>query len=202
MTSRDQTDQDDVLLTKINAAVKAVNEAEADVKTAQAELVSRAKAAGLLLLEAKKKHPTVKGFASYLQRVDGLALSRAYDFMRLAGGRVTDEQLRQEARERQRRLRAKRAKQAALPGPEPKQPNSVTVTETPAAVLNLGASEIRTVTDAMREQRLLDVEASARALQEFELACRTYLPRMNAGDLRKARDYFNSGAWKPKEEAA
>jgi len=40
-------DQDDVLLTKLNVAVKAANEAEASVTTAQAELVSRSKAVGL-----------------------------------------------------------------------------------------------------------------------------------------------------------
>ena len=41
----------DVLLTKLNLAVKAANEAETSVTTAQAELVSRSKAVGLLLLD-------------------------------------------------------------------------------------------------------------------------------------------------------
>jgi hypothetical protein len=45
------TDAD--LLAKINVAVKAANDAEAKVTTAQAELVSRSKTVGLLLLEAK-----------------------------------------------------------------------------------------------------------------------------------------------------
>jgi hypothetical protein len=51
------------LLERINAAVKAANEVEQSVATAQeeltttqAELVSRSKAVGLLLLEAKKRH--------------------------------------------------------------------------------------------------------------------------------------------------
>ena len=70
-----KNDQDDVLLTKLNVAVKAANEAEASVTTAQAELVSRSKAVGLLLLEAKKLHPKVKDFEAYLKRVDGLKLS-------------------------------------------------------------------------------------------------------------------------------
>jgi hypothetical protein len=60
--------QDDALLVKINAAVKAANEAQANVTTAQTELASRGKAVGLLLLEAKKKHPKVKDFEAYLQR--------------------------------------------------------------------------------------------------------------------------------------
>lgn len=44
----------ELLLEKINVAVKAADEAEAAVSTAQGELVSRSKAVGLLLLEAKK----------------------------------------------------------------------------------------------------------------------------------------------------
>jgi hypothetical protein len=113
-----------VLLTKLNVAVKAANEAETSAKTAQAELVSRSKVVGLLLLEAKRLHPKVKDFEAYLKHVDGLNLSRAYDLLRLAGGRTTDEELRKEARERQRKSRAKTK---ALP--EPPEKVSVTVTE-------------------------------------------------------------------------
>src|SRR5580704_7592379 len=71
------------LLTEINAAVKAANEAERTVTTAQAELVSRSKKVGLFLLEAKKLHAPVKDFEAFLKRVDGLKLSRAYDLLRL-----------------------------------------------------------------------------------------------------------------------
>ena len=42
--------RDDQLLEKLNTAVKAVNDTEKDVATAQAELVSRSKRVGLLLL--------------------------------------------------------------------------------------------------------------------------------------------------------
>jgi len=81
------------LLVKINAAVKTANVAEQSAATAQAEIISRSKEVGLLLLEAKKLHPTVKDFDAFLKRVDGLKLSRAYDLMRLAGGRTTDEEI-------------------------------------------------------------------------------------------------------------
>jgi hypothetical protein len=117
--------QDDALLIKINVAVKAANEAETSVTTAQAELVSRSKAVGLLLLEAKKLHPQVKDFEAYLKRVDGLKLSRAYDLLRLAGGRTTDSELRKEAAERQRKSRAK-----TKTLPKPPEKVSVTITET------------------------------------------------------------------------
>src|SRR5215467_9107236 len=102
------TKADDPLLAKLNKAVAEVNKAEKAVTTAQAELVSKGRAVGELLLEAKKRHPKVVDFEAFLKRVNGLKLSRAYDLMRLAGGRVTDEELRQEARERQRKSRAKK----------------------------------------------------------------------------------------------
>ena len=73
------------LLATINEAVAAANEsAQTKVATAQAELVSRSKTVGLLLLEAKKLHPAVKDFEAFLKRVQGLHLSRAYDLLRLA----------------------------------------------------------------------------------------------------------------------
>ena len=122
---------DTELLTKLNAAVAAANEAETKVTTAQAELVSRSKTVGLLLLEAKKLHPRSKDFEAFLKRIDGLHRSRAYDFMRIAGGRVTDEELRKEARERKQKSRANKKK---LPRPTPKKPEpepKLSVTEPP-----------------------------------------------------------------------
>jgi hypothetical protein len=126
----------DQLLNKINVAVKAANEAEASVATAQAELVSRSKAVGLLLLEAKKLHPAVKDFEAFLRKVDGLKLSRAYDLLRLVGGRTTDEELRKDACERQQKSRANKRKRLPAPEPEQRKPepkDSVTVTESAEA---------------------------------------------------------------------
>jgi hypothetical protein len=187
-------EQDD-LLVKLKVAVKAANEAQTNLTTAQTEMVSRGKAVGLLLLEVKKKHPKVPDFEAYLKRVDGLGgLSRAYDFMRLAGGRVTDEELRKEARQRQQRSRAKKkkieTKSQPLPKPEPepepksepKPEPSVTVTESPATAPNLNAS--------------------ARCLQDFKNACRMCLPRLSEADLKKAHDYFIMEDWKKQKEAA
>ena len=113
---------DVTLLTKLNQAVAAANEAEKTAEKAKDEFVSRSKAVGLLLVEAKKLHPKGKDFEAFLGRVDGLKLSRAYDLMRLAGGRVTDEELKKEARERKQKSRAikkKLSRQAALKKPEP-----------------------------------------------------------------------------------
>jgi hypothetical protein len=175
------------LLDQLNAAVKAANEAETSVTTAQAELVSRSKAVGRLLLEAKKLHPKVTEFEAYLKNVDGLKLSWAYDLLRLAGGRTTDEELKKDARERQQKSRAK-----TKTLPKSSEKVSVTVTETAKVV---GAQTPKEKAAAM----------SAIKLRDFEFACRTYLPKLNEADLKKASVYFNKGAWKQntnKEEAA
>jgi hypothetical protein len=92
---------DKVLLDKINKAVAERNAAETD-------LISKSKAVGLLLLEAKKLHPAKKDFEGFLRRVNGLHISRAYDLLRLAGGRTTDAELREDAAERQRKSRTKK----------------------------------------------------------------------------------------------
>jgi hypothetical protein len=117
---------DEALLDKINAAVAEHNAAEQAVTTAQSELVSKSKVVGQLLLEAKKRHPKVAEFESFLKRVNGLKLSRAYDLLRLAGGRTTDEELRQDARERKQKSRAKKKLPRPEATPDTKPPLSVT----------------------------------------------------------------------------
>jgi hypothetical protein len=112
------TTPSDALLAKINKAVKAANEAEAKVTTAQAELVSRSKQVGLLLLEARKLYPAVKDFEAFLKKVNGLKLARAYDCMAIAGGRTTDEEIRKATRER---VKKHRASKKQLPAPKPKK---------------------------------------------------------------------------------
>lgn len=79
------------LLRKINPAVK-------EMDAARAGYTSRAKIVGELLLEAKTLHPKVNDFEAFLKRVDGLHLSRAYELLRLAGGRTTEAELKKEIR--------------------------------------------------------------------------------------------------------
>jgi hypothetical protein len=171
------------LLDKIRDAFAAVNEAEAAfneaAKTERAELVSRSKALGLLLLEAKKRHPKTEDFKTFLKNVKGLGLSRAYDLMRLAGGRATDEQLRHEARNRQRKSRANRKR---LPPPDP---ISVTVTESAEISVDQRRADMAAL-DTSADERT--DKASARALAEFTVACRTWLPKITVeADRQKAR---------------
>jgi hypothetical protein len=221
-------DQDD-LLAKLNEAVAAANEAEAKVATAQADLVSRSKAVGLLLLEAKKLYPAVKDFEAFLKRVDGLKLSRAYDLLRLAGGRTTDEELRKEARDRKQKSRAK--KKLPRPAPALKKPEPVSVTDPHVtesaeisieqrqaehAALDLSPeleAEPEIVEDAEAEIKRLkalkaklknndeiDTTASAKALAAFKAACGDLLPKMNADDLQLAIDYFAEAVEVPATE--
>jgi hypothetical protein len=196
--------QVDDLLAKINEAVVAANEAAQTVTTAQAELVSRSKAVGLLLLEAKKLHPAVKDFEAFLKRINGLKLSRAYDLLRLAGGRTTDEELRKETRDRVKKHRT--SKNLPKPAPTPKagrgpEPVSVTVTETPEASAEKRKAEYAGLSDEEKKTAeyadWLDAqqkahEVSAHALAEFIVACRMYLPKITQeGHREKVRDLID-----------
>jgi hypothetical protein len=169
------------LLVKLNEAVAVANEAEKTVSTAQAELLSRSKAVGVLLLEAKKLHPAVKEFEAFLKRVDGLKLSRAYDLLRLAGGRITDEQLKKDARERQQKSRASKKN---LPKPTPALPQPKPISVTDPHVTETAEAKLRKAQASANARSAK--EASARCLAEFIFACRQYLPKMTEADKQKA----------------
>jgi hypothetical protein len=183
-------DNDEVLLGKINAAVADHHAAEKAVTTAQAELVSKSKMLGQLLLEVKKRHPKAADFEAFLKRVNGLGRSRAYDLLRLAGGRTTDEELRKDARERVRKHRAKKK----LPTPEPVSVTDPDVTESSKRIIH--SPEI-SAEERLAQNAGLDIEpepiplpdfdrsAEAKrkqrsriALNEFTYACKNYLPRI------------------------
>jgi outer membrane biosynthesis protein TonB len=202
--------QADELLAKINEAVKAADDAQATLTTAQAELVLRSKTVGLLLLEAKKLHPAVKDFETFLKRVDGLKLSRAYDLLRLAGGRTTEDELKRDARERKQRSRASKKMPRPIPTlkkPEPR-PEPVSVTEPPVTETAEATAEKREPERKPAEQKTCGSpeeahkQASTHALSQFEYACRHWLPRMTAADRRKARQLVLDLTSEPKAEAA
>jgi hypothetical protein len=77
MSKSTHSTKSDELLGKIQKAVAAANEVEKTMEATKAELVSRSKIVGELLLEAKKRHPKVADFEAFLKRVDGLSRSRA-----------------------------------------------------------------------------------------------------------------------------
>jgi hypothetical protein len=198
--------QDAELLAKLNEAVAAANEAETKVTTAQAELVSRSKTVGLLLLKAKKLHPAVKNFEAFLKKVQGLKLSRAYDCMRVAGGRTTEEEIRKATRDRVEKHRASK-KKLPRPTPAPKpEPQKLSVTKpdvTETAEISIDERKAHHADlDLSAEEGV--AKTSARCLAEFTAACRMWLPQITVeADRRKACllvAELTSG--KPKAEAA
>lgn len=179
---------DEELLGKINKAVAAANEAEQKSETARTEYVSQSKIVGELLLEAKRRHPKVKDFEAFLKGVDGLKLSRAYDCMRIAGGRATDEQLREEARERKRKSRAKK-----IPKPEPLSVTHTNVTESP----EISAEQRRAESARLDET----AKGSADYLADFKMACRDLLPKItDANDRIDALAYVQTVLKRVREE--
>jgi len=183
-------DNDEVLLGKINAAVAEHNAAERAVTTAQAELVSKSKVLGQLLLEVKKRHPKAADFEAFLKRVNGLGRSRAYDLLRLAGGRTTDEELRKDARERVRKHRAKKK----LPTPEPVSVTDPDVTESSKRITQSAEisaeerlaqnatldteSEPTPVPEFDRSTGVRESQRSQIPLNEFKFACKNWLPKI------------------------
>jgi hypothetical protein len=202
--------RDSELAAKITVAVKAADAAIAMQEKAMAVTVGASRAVGLLLLEAKKLHPAVKDFEAFLKRVDGLKLSRAYDLLRLAGGRTTDEELKKDARERQQKARdKKKLPEPEAKKPEPKsEPKPVSVTSRKDGAVGNdtesadASSERRRAEYATPEEK--EAAWSAANLREFECACRTYLPRIRIeADRQKAfRLVAEMTDGKPKAEAA
>jgi gamma-glutamyl phosphate reductase len=111
---------DTELLKKIDAAAQAANKTEQIVADAQADRLNKCKALGSLLIEAKKRHPKVADFEAFLKGAKHVKLSAAYDYMKLVGGRKTDEEIRKAERERREATRERVKKQRAnkkLPRP-------------------------------------------------------------------------------------
>jgi hypothetical protein len=127
------------LLKKIDTAAQAANKTEQTVADAHADRLAKCKALGTLLLEAKKRHPQVKDFEAFLSRAKHVKLSAAYDYMKLVGGRKTDEEIRRAERARREEQRARKQKSRnKLPRPEPEglSVTSLQVTESPSALPN------------------------------------------------------------------
>jgi hypothetical protein len=157
------------LLRKLNPAVKEMNQAREGY-------ASRSKVVGELLLEAKALHPKVIDFEAFLKRVDGLHLSRAYELLRLAGGRTTEAEIKKENRERQQRHRIKQKTKGA-----PK----------PQATPKASQESFRDVTESRTPPAMAGAD-SGRALREFLFACNAWLPLMTAGELNMARSHVAS----------
>jgi hypothetical protein len=107
--SRGETNQDDAKL-----AAKIVN-AMKEVDAATATRNEKAVAAGRLLIEAQKRHPTERAFEEFLHLAGGIQIRRARDLIALALGRKDFEQHQIEnaaAQQRHRdKLKARRSRE-------------------------------------------------------------------------------------------
>jgi outer membrane biosynthesis protein TonB len=160
-------------------------------------------AAGALLLDVQENHPG--DMDAICERI-GLGLSRRKELIMIAGGRKTLEQSRAENAERQRRHKNKKKKQKQAEqkqDPTPKQEPGPEPTAEPTAAPEPTEPLPGSVTaDEFEEPRAANdptPSVSKRALAEFTVACRTWLPRMDDGDRAAAIQICNE--WRGREAA-
>jgi integrase len=158
-----------------------IGEAVAAYDVADASRKEKAITAGLLLVEARRRHPSQKAFEKFLATVpNGFGIRRAETLIAFAVGRKDFEKHQLENVAANQRLRDKakleKEKRLALPKPEP--------------------APIPIPIPASRDaKKLKPDELSKEAFREFAEACRTYLPLMNNADLKRARGYIATGSW-------
>src|ERR1700686_2647959 len=104
-------DQDIKLAAQIVEAIKEYDDANKEYCDAETTLGLKRKekaiAAGNLLIEARKGHPTEKAFEEFLKLAGGIGIRRAQDFIAMAIGRKDFEQHQKENAAAQQRHRDK-----------------------------------------------------------------------------------------------
>jgi hypothetical protein len=155
---------------------------------------------GKLLAEAQKLHPTDKAFEAFLERAGGIHIRRAKVLIAVALERKEFDKHQADHAAAQQRLRDKQKAEkierekakAALPKPEPMpKPEPKPDASRDASPKPAPAPPLSPPTMAM-------IAASARALREFETACRIWLPQLIEADLAKAEDFISYERWKSK----
>ena len=182
------------LAAQIVVAIKAVDAATATRN-------EKAVAAGKLLAEAHDRHPTEKAFENFLRLAGGVQIRRARELIAFALGRKEFEQhqidnaaAQQRHRDKLKSERIEREREkAALPKPEPKGKGKPEPKPEPVAALRNAEAEEDAAASAERrkaEYTQTPEELSAQLLTGFQLACKTYLPKLTVADLKKAHVYF------------
>ena len=173
-------DDDAALATKVKVAIEKLDMA--------IKRLDEARAAGMLLIQAKFRHPRRKDFVAFLKRAGGVQYSRAMELIAIARDCKTYAEIKAKNAARQRRHYAKTKK---------------------ARPLANGHAEDASVSAETRKAEYASPEKKAEAvstknLAEFEYACRAYLPRLNAADLAKAQTFFDGEMtkWKSQKQAA
>jgi hypothetical protein len=197
--SRQDAATDGKLKEEVIAATKRLDNAQSKTRDAAKEL-------GLLLIEAKRRHPAVKDFEAFLKDAGGIKLTRAYELIGVAGGRIESAKLREDNAKRNREHRAKkkaaereRFKALLKPGPEPEPPPQFPSRDGKPEFGRIEGIEEHDPehvggADQSPEERehsaWLDAadkaqEASAHALAEYTDACRKWLPKITEQHHRK-----------------
>jgi hypothetical protein len=165
---------------------------------AKATQLEHAKAAGVLLLDAKENHP--EHYGAICERLD-LGHSRIGELLMIASGKRTQEETKTRTRARINKHRAKkRAIPPAKPKCDPLQPDVTDGSDVvPDASAMRGAQAAAepqpegprptAVNPTSKGRPGRSVVQSDQALAEFKLAARHSLPDMNTDDRRRAIDF-------------
>ncbi len=145
------------------------------------------------------------GFRAFHERFcPNLGKSRTHELLRIAAGKSTIEQTKSATRQRVKKHRAaQKAAAAKILSPAP----SVTVTDEDPVISEAMHQAPKSEADIDAEIRRLEAECAARinatmqdgkigrtasvkALTEFDVACRTWLPKMHGRELHEAINNF------------
>ena len=129
----------------------------------------------------------------------------AYDLLKLAGGRTTDEERKRDARERKQRSRDAKNKKKALPKAAPALRNPKPISVTPPSVTeSQDGADTRKAEPALNPSTAQKAaKQSAHSLAEFKFACDTWLPKITVEAHRQeARRLVADLLGEPKAEAA
>jgi hypothetical protein len=130
-------------------------------------------AVGLKLIEARKQTASEVSFAAFLaEHCPTIGKSRAYELIRIAEGRTTQQQVSEENKKRKKRQRQR----DRLAAERPRGPVSKTLLPQAAA----------SVTSRTPSQ----ANSPEWALAEFKMAVNTYLPKMDAAGKEAALAYL------------
>jgi len=174
------SEEDTKLAADIRAAVEAYDAADAARK-------EKAIIAGTLLAKAEKRHPTPKAFEKFLEAAGGIQIRRAQNLIAIALGRKDFEQHQADNKAAQQRHRDKlRAEKISRDRAKAEEERAKAAKAKPEPALRNAGS----------------AETSAANLNQFEAACRSYLPRLNEADLTKAQAFVAFGIWQSQSRKA
>jgi hypothetical protein len=168
----------------IVARIKEGDEAKAQAKSAKNQATERFKAAGLLLIRAKAQAPDFKAFLR--DHCDGLSRSRAYELIKIAGGKI--DEVRADAAERQRkhRVRDKANVTDTDTAPTPSRPGATGTVVIPIEEIKAAHAAAEAVEDDIPPFLDRRPETGAAGDAGFRTTCTTSETAEPSAEARKA----------------